>query len=407
VSDVTPDGTRIFHTASKSRGNSCLNQKFLIQQLQFFSSIHLMLRFQYIEFLYLLAALPLLSVFYYMLRRYRLALLKRYGDLKLIASLYPDVSPVKSLVKFVVLMTALGFLVFAMANLQIGTKLEEGTRKGGDIIVAVDVSNSMLAKDNSSETALSRLDLAKLSVSKLIDKLRGDQIGIITFAGEASLHLPLTSDYSAAKLFLGTVSTDIIPTQGTAISKAIEIAESSFKIDTSEENGQKVVYNDMAGKTLIIITDGEDHEKNVLEEAKKAADKGIIIHTIGMGSPNGSPIPEKTESGSTSGFMRDEGGNIILSRLNEDVLQKIASIGGGTYLSASNGDPNFANLMEELGKSEKKEFGTMKFSEYESGFQYFAAAAFLLLLAEIFISEKKSRIFASLNLFEENKSNRK
>lgn len=365
-----------------------------------------MLQFQNIEYLYLLAVLPLLAVFYYLLRRYRLALLKRYGDLNLISGLYSDVSVIKPLVKFILLTAAFGFLVFAIANLQIGTKLEQGTRKGGDIIVAVDVSNSMLAKDNSAESSLSRLELARLSISKLIDKLRGDQIGIITFAGDASLHLPLTSDYSAAKLFLGTVNTDIIPTQGTAISKAIEIAESSFNIDTTEENGQKVIYNDMAGKTLIIITDGEDHEKNVLEEARKAADKGIIIHTIGMGSPNGSPIPEKTESGSTSGFMRDADGNIILSRLNEEILQKIASIGGGTYLNASNGDPDFANLMEKLGETKKKDFGTMKFSEYESGFQYFAAAAFLLLLAEIFISEKKSRLFASFNLFEENKSKR-
>ncbi len=366
-----------------------------------------MLKFQNIEYLYLLAAMPLLAAFYYLLRRYRLALLMRFGDLSLISGLYPDVSNVKPMVKFIILMAAFSFLAFSIANLQIGSKLEEGTRKGGDIIIALDVSNSMLAKDNSSETALSRLDLAKLSITKLIDKLRGDQIGLVTFAGEAALHLPLTSDYSAAKLFLGTVNTDIIPMQGTAISKAIEIAETSFKIDTTEENGQKVLYDDRAGKTLIIITDGEDHEKNVLEEAKKAAETGIIIHTIGMGSPNGSPIPEKDESGNTSGFMQDDAGNIILSKLNEDVLQKIASIGGGTYLNASNGDPSFARLMEKLAETEKKDFGTMKFSEYESGFQYFAAAAFLLLLAEIFISERKSRIFASLKLFEENQNYRK
>lgn len=354
-----------------------------------------------------MAALPLLALFYFLLRRYRVALLRRYGDLNLIPSLYPNVSPLKSLLKFIILLAAFTFLVLAMANLQIGSKLEEGTRKGGDIIVAVDVSNSMMAKDNSSESALSRLELAKFSISKLIDKLRGDQIGIVTFAGEASLHLPLTTDYSAAKLFLGTVNTDLIPTQGTAISKAIGIAETSFEPDTTEENGKKVIYDDRAGKTLIIITDGEDHEKNVLEEAKKAAEKGIVIHTIGMGSPNGSPIPVTNEEGGATDFMKDENGKIILSSLNEDILRSIASIGGGTYLNASNGDPDFANLMEELGKADKKDFGTMKFSEYESGFQYFAAVAFLLLLIELFISEKKSRLFATLDLFRENNSNKK
>lgn len=362
-----------------------------------------MLRLENIDYLYALLLIPLFVLIYIVVRQRRKAMLSRYGDTSLINSLYPEASVYKPLLKFILLMAGLLFLDIGIANPQIGTKLEEAKRKGGDVIVAIDVSNSMLAKDKKGDNALSRLDLSKHYIGKLIDKLEGDKIGFVVFAGEASVHLPLTTDYSAAKMFLSTIDPDLIPTQGTAFAKALDLAMTSFvDEETDSLTGEiiKLNENDLQ-KTLIIITDGENHEKDALEYAAKAANKGLVIHTIGMGSPGGSLIPVYKNGKFTGDYMKDKDGKPVMTKLNDQMLSQIASIGNGQYLRASDGEPDLALLVHELGKMEQKEFDKKKYSEYEDRFQYFIAIAIFFLFIETIFSERKNKLLTVMNLFGE------
>ena len=231
-----------------------------------------------------------------------------------------------------------------------------------------------------------RLEKSKQALSKLIDKLEGDRIGIIVFGGEAYVQLPITTDYSAAKLFLESISTDLIPTQGTDIGKAIHMAMTSFGKDEGKN------------KAIVIITDGEDHEEDAVNAAEEAVEKGITIHTIGMGSAEGAPIP--VYKGTVrEGFRKDKEGNTIVTKLNEPMLQEIAKAGNGIYVRASNSDTGLNNIMDALEKLEKKQFDSKMYSDYEDRFQCFIAIAFLLLLIETLLTERKSKLYQRLNLF--------
>jgi len=339
------------------------------------------------EYFYGLLMIPLFIIIFVLMLSWRKKALIRFGDMKLVNRLIPDKSNSSAIIKFFMLMLAYTFIIFALANPQIGSKLEKVERKGIDIVIAIDVSNSMLAQD----IKPNRLLRARQSISKLIDKLKNDRIGIVVFAGNAYTQLPVTTDYSAAKLFLSTINTDIVPTQGTAIAEAIELATESF-----DENNHE--------KAIIIITDGEDHEGDAIQAATAAAEKGIRIYTIGMGLPEGGPIPVFNKSGDQTGFKKDLKNNTVITKLNETMLQQIASAGNGKYVRANNAQTGLSIIFDEINQLEKTEFESRVFSDYEDRFQYLLAPALLLLLFEFIILERRGRRFRNVNLFGERRN---
>lgn len=341
-----------------------------------------MFRFEHIEYLYALLLVPVFSTLFVMYWIWKKRALKRFGDWEVISSLMPMISGKKHVLKFVILMLAYGFLIIGLANPQIGSKLEKVQRKGADLVIALDVSNSMLSQDIRPD----RLTRAVQGITKLIDRLEGDRIGIVVFAGKAYVQLPITTDYSAAKMFLSTISTQMVPTQGTAIGEAIELAVQSFQEDNRS-------------KAIIIITDGENHEGDALESAKIAVEKGIKIFTIGMGSPDGSPIPLFDSFGRQTGYKTDRQGQTIVSRLDETTLQQLASAGNGIYVRASTGQDGLSRIIDEINSLEKQEIETRMFSEYEGRFRYFLAISLLLLVLEFLVPEKKSRWAGRIKLF--------
>jgi Ca-activated chloride channel family protein len=339
------------------------------------------------EYFYGLLIIPLFIIIFVLMMSWRKRALIRFGDMKLVNRLIPDKSNSRGIIKFFILMLAYTFTIFALANPQIGSKLEKVERKGIDLMIAIDVSNSMLAED----IKPSRLLRARQSISKLIDKLKNDRIGIVVFAGNAYTQLPITTDYSAAKLFLSTINTDIVPTQGTAIAEAIELATESF-----DENNHE--------KAIIIITDGEDHEGDAIQAATAASEKGIHIYTIGMGLPEGGPIPVLNKNGVQTGFKKDLKNNTVITKLNETMLQQIASAGNGKYVRANNSQTGLSIIFDEINQLEKTEFESRVFSDYEDRFQYLLAPALLLLLLEFIILERRGRRFRNVNLFGERRN---
>jgi len=268
---------------------------------------------------------------------------------------------------------ALTCLIFALADPQTGSRIEKVKRKGIDLMICLDVSNSMMAQD----IKPNRLERAKQAIVRLIDNLEGDRIGIIVFAGKAYTQLPITTDYAAAKMFTSTINTGIVPTQGTAIAEAIEVAANGF--------GES-----KHSKAIVVITDGEDHEGNVLEQADAALKKGITIYTIGMGLPEGAPIP--IFNGNVQiGYKKDGDGQTIMSKLDETLLQKIASIGKGIYVRATTSETGLNKIFEDISKIEKSEIEEKQFSDYEDRFQYFVALALLILIADLFVFERKTK----------------
>jgi len=298
-----------------------------------------------------------------------------------IAQLMPLMSTNKKILKFILLMIGYIFLVIGVANPQIGSKLEQVERKGIDMIIALDVSSSMLAQDIRPD----RLSRAKQAISKLIDKLHGDRIGIVVFAGKAYTQLPITSDYAAAKMFLETINTNVVPVQGTAIGEAIKLAADSFKADDHT-------------KAIVIITDGENHEGDALEAAQKAAESGITIYTIGMGLPDGAPIPEYNQYDQLSGYKKDRQGNTVISKLNDKMLQQIASAGNGVFVMANNQRDGLSKVLNEINKLDKTEFETRMFTDYEDRFQYFLAFALFFLLLEYVLFERKNKWIKKMRL---------
>jgi len=338
-------------------------------------------RFAHPEYLVALSVVPVFIILFIVMRFMKRKAWKQLGDPSLLSRLAPSVSKGKPVVKMILFCISYSLLVVGLANPQIGTKLEEVKREGVDVIIALDVSNSMKAQDIRPD----RLERAKQAISRFIDKLENDRIGIIVFAGQAYVQLPITTDFNAAKLFLSTIDTDIIPTQGTAIGAAIDMAMQSF------------VGEDNKHKALVIITDGENHEDDAIEAAKKASEQGVVIHTIGMGSPDGAPIPVY-HNGVQVDFMKDQDGNTVITKLDQTGLEKIAAEGKGIFVRASSSDDGLETIMKEIGKMDKKTFGTKQFSNYEDRFQYFIGAALFFLLLEFIISNRKSKWMEKLNL---------
>lgn len=341
-----------------------------------------MFRFAHPEYLYLFAFLPVFIICYWMMKRWKRKALKRFGDTVMIRKLFPDVSISRPGIKFSLLALAYVFLIAAVCGPLIGSKLEEVKRKGADIVIALDVSNSMKAED----IKPNRLERSKQAISRLIDKLQGDRIGLVVFAGDAYMQLPITTDYGAAKLFLSTIEPDMIPRQGTAIGAAIEMASSAFT-DSSRKHS-----------AVVIITDGENHEDDAVEAAKTVAEQGVKIYTIGMGSPEGAPIPI-FNNGTRVGFRQDNNGQTVLTKLNAIALQEIAEVGKGKFVRASNSDDGLDVILKEINALDKKEFQAKMFTDYENQFQYFLAAALVLFLLEFMLGEKKSKWFTKMNLF--------
>jgi Ca-activated chloride channel homolog len=333
-------------------------------------------------FFYGLLMIPVFIILFWLMLAWKKKAIRKFGDSRLIGRLMPDVSGSKLHVKFILLMLAFALIIAGLANPQIGSKLETIERKGIDIIIAIDVSNSMLAED----IKPNRLQRARQAISKLVDELRNDRIGIVVFAGNAYTQLPITTDYAAAKLFLSTINTDIVPSQGTAIAEAIELSMESF----SENEHQKAI---------IIITDGEDHEGDAIIAAEKAIESGIRVYTIGMGLPEGVPIPVYDRYGNQQGFKKDLLNNTVITKLNEQMLKQIAAAGNGEYVRANNTQAGLGLIFDEINKLEKTEFESRVFSDYEDRFQYLLGIAIALLLIEFVILERRSRRFRNINLF--------
>lgn len=331
-----------------------------------------MVRMEHIEHLWWLLMLVPITLAYVSYIIWRSKAIGRLGNSSLVQQLMPLRSTRKHVVKFILVFLAVTSLVIAYANPQIGKKFEKVQRKGIDVIIALDVSKSMLAEDIKPD----RIQRSKQFVSNLIDRLQNDRVGLIVFAGNAYLQMPLTSDKAAAKLFLKNINTNMVPTQGTALADAINMARQSF--DESEHKF----------KSLVIITDGEDHEGEALEAAEKAADEGIVIHTLGMGDPKGAPIPIKVNG--RPDFKRDQNGNIVLSKLNELILQQIAAKANGHYYRFVSGKDELDGIMNQLNTMEKKEFDEQIVTDYEDQFHWFVLLALILLTLEFLISNRKS-----------------
>lgn len=329
-----------------------------------------MFRFEHIEYLWwLLAAVPVtgLFVFFYLWRK---RALKEFGNSSLVLQLIPGFSNRKHFVKFILLLLAYCFIILGFANPQIGTKQEKVQRKGIDVIIALDVSNSMRSED----VKPSRLDRAKNFISNFISQLNNDRLGLIVFAGKAYMQMPLTVDYSAARMYLNVINPGMVPTQGTNIAEAIDLANQAYPKESE------------AHKALIIITDGEDNEGGVDEKIEEAVKAGTKIYSIGIGSENGSPIPMGND------FKRDDNGNIVLSKMNVEMLKDIANKGNGKFYILGSGNDEVNSLLKDLKGISARQFDEMVFTDFDDQFQWCLAIAAILLLAEWWLSERKSKL---------------
>ncbi len=338
-------------------------------------------RFGNIEYLWGLLIIPLLTLFFIWSRIARRRALKKFGQPEILNELMPYSSKNRPAVKFLIVMLALALFIAGIARPQFGSKLKTVKREGVELIIALDVSNSMMAED----IQPNRLERAKRAISRLVDRLKDDKIGLIVFAGDAYTQLPITSDYNSAKLFLNSVNTQIVPKQGTAIGAAIDLARRSFT-----PNGE-------ANKAIVIITDGENHEDDAISSAQGAVDAGIIVHTIGMGLPSGSPIP--VLRGGQTDYLKDRDGNVVVTKLNEQMLEQISAAGEGIYVRANNAQVGLNALFDEINKMEKEEMESKTFSEYDDQFQWFFAAGLFLLFLEFVILERKNRYLKNIKLF--------
>ena len=339
-----------------------------------------MFRFEEPAYLYLLLLLPLLAVFYLYSNYRKRKAIRRFGDPVLMAQLMPDVSKYRPDVKFWLIFVAIGLFAVLLARPQFGSKLETVKRKGVEVIIALDISNSMLAQD----VQPNRLERAKRLISRLVDEMENDKVGMIVFAGDAFTQLPITSDYISAKMFLESINPSLISKQGTAIGAAINLATRSF---TPQEG---------VGRAIIVITDGENHEG---EAAKAAAEKGIQVSVLGIGLPDGAPIPVE----GTNDFRRDRDGNVVVTRLNEAMCQEIAKDGKGIYVRVDNSNSAQKAINQEINKMAKSDVESKVYTEFNEQFQAIAWIILLLLLAEMLILERKNPLFKNIHLFSNKK----
>ncbi|GAB6012424.1 VWA domain-containing protein [Viscerimonas tarda] len=340
-----------------------------------------MFRFQNPEYLYLLLILPFLVLGFIYLNIQKLKDVQKLGTLILIKQLMPELSLKRSYLKFWLTFAAIVFGIIVIARPQFGTKIEKVERKGIELVIAIDVSNSMLARDIRPD----RLSKAKQILTRIIDERRNDKVAIVVFAGEAFVQLPMTADNQSAKLFLETIDPSIVPVQGTAIGSAINIGMNSFTSD-----------NDI-DRAMILITDGESHEGNAVEMAEEAASHGIQVNVVGIGSPEGVPVPV---SASSNENRLDNEGKIVVSKLNVKMCQDIAKAGKGLYVHADNSNAALKNLQAELEKLQKKNYEGVAYSEYDEKFQVFAWAMLILLFVEVCVFDKKNRIFRNVRIFK-------
>lgn len=331
------------------------------------------------EFLYLFIVLPLLLALYIYSNYRRIKNLKEYGDSELLKNLMPDVSPYRPGIKFWLSMFAIAFLIVVIARPQFGSKKETITRQGIETVIALDISNSMLAED----IAPNRLEKAKNIISKLIDKFENDKVGLIVFAGDAFVQLPITNDFISAKMFLESISPTLISRQGTDIGAAINLAMKSF------------TPNEEVGKAVIVITDGENHEGGAEEAAKSASEKGIAVYLLGVGTTEGAPIP----TGNANDFRKDKAGNIVMTRLNEEMSQNIARAGNGAYIRVDNTNNAQKLLQKEIDKLAKADVTSEVYTEYNEQFMHIAWIVLILLLLDILILPGKSRYTRNFKLF--------
>ena len=338
-----------------------------------------MFRFADPIYLYILAVIPVLAIIRFLTYRNQKKRLRKFGDPKLLRELMPDVSRFRPAVKFWILQGALALLIVMLARPQFGTKINNEQRVGIETIIAMDISNSMMAED----ITPSRLDRSKMMVENLVDHFTNDKIGLIVFAGDAFVQLPITSDYVSAKMFLSSIDPSMMATQGTDIARAIDMATHSF---TQEEG---------IGKAIIVITDGEDHEGGALEAAKAAKAAGMRVYVLGVGSTKGSPIPIP----GTGDYMKDNTGNTVMSALNEDMCRQVAQAGGGAYIHVENNSAAQDQLDKELDKLAKKETTSTVYSEFDEQFQAVAILALLLLILEICIFDRRNPLIKRLSLF--------
>ena len=332
-----------------------------------------MLRFANEHFFYLYFLIPILIVFFWLTFRWKRRAMQKFGNMELLKKLTLSTSKKRQILKISLIVLSVVFIILTLAQPQIGTKLEQVKREGVDIIIALDVSLSMQAED----IQPNRLAKAKHEITKFIDKLEGDRVGLIAFAGEAFMQCPLTLDYSAAEMFLNIMDSDIIPTSGTNISDAISIAMKAFE---QKERKHKV---------LLVITDGEDHGENPVEVATAASREGVIIYTVGIGSIEGVPIPVYDGRGNLTDYKKDRSGQRVTSKLDEITLQKIAQETGGAYERATGGEIELDRIYDRISKMDKKELASLQFSQYEDRFQYVIIFALLLLVLEQLIVERR------------------
>ena len=330
------------------------------------------------QYLWILAFIPLLFLVYGMYRRYGRRMVKKFGDPELMKPLMPDVSRRRGWLKMVLFSLGLFFFVLGLSRPQTGARVKELKRTGVEIIIALDVSNSMLAEDYSPN----RLERAKLAVSRLVDNLGRDRIGLIIFAGDAFVQLPVTTDYVSAKMFLHSISTNSVPKQGTAIGQAIFTGIRSFSPDTP------------GSRALIIISDGEDHEDNPVPMAQEAAEQGVQVHCIGIGSAEGKPIP--MEDGS---LLKDKDGDIVVTKLDEKTLMEVAEAGGGVYVRAGNSDFGLQGIIDEIRKMDEQEFQSVVFEDFNEQYMYFFGIALFFFLLDMLVGERKIRRFKSFDIF--------
>jgi len=337
-------------------------------------------RFAQPDMLYLLLLVPVLIIIWIFGNRRRRLARERFGDAALLRRLSPDYSPNRMTAKFLIRILAFIFAVLTVARPQFGSRLEEVKREGVEVIIALDVSNSMLATDISP----SRLERAKQAISQLVDQLREDRIGLILFAGDAYTQIPITNDYLSAKMFLSAAGPDAVSKQGTAIGSAIDLGMRSFTQESDKS------------RALIIITDGENHEDDAVVKAREAAEKGVVVHTIGIGSPGGSPIP--VMAGGRTDYLKDRDGNTVISKLDEKSLQEIASVTGGRYVRANNTSIGLTEIYNDIGRMKKSEINTVMYTEYNEQFLIPAAIMFILLVADILIGDRRNNLLRRLGI---------
>lgn len=344
-----------------------------------------MIQFDEKIYFYLLAIVPIMVLAFLMLQIWKKKTQRRFADSKLLKRLAPDRSSFKSTLKLILFLLGLSFLVLGLVNPKIGTKLETVKREGVDIVFALDVSKSMLAED----IAPNRLEKGKRIVSEIINQLASDRIGIIAYAGQAYPQLPITTDYGAAKMFLQSMNTDMLSSQGTAIDAAINLA-STYYDDSQQTN-----------RVLFIVSDGEDHsESSTAAAVENATQNGIRIFTIGVGEAKGAPIPIK-RNGIVESLKKDNEGEVVITKLNKPILTEIADRGNGEYIDGSNTENAVEYIKEQLDRMDKTEFEAKQFAEYKDQFQWFLAAGFLFLFLDIFVLDRKTQWLKKLNLFNE------